>query len=168
MRLSAKEIARTALLLAAALILHRIEAMFPPPVPQLPGVRLGLANIAVLYLLYAGSAKGALTVALLRALLGPLLGGSVTGIWYALCGGLLSFAGMYGAKRSKVFSVYGISVLGACLHHAGQLAAASVVLNASVFAFLPYMNLLAIPTGLATAALCALALRRIPGEKASM
>lgn len=139
-------------LTSLALVLHGVESWIPLPFAPAPGIKLGLANMVTLAAMDLLGPLSALAVTLLRAALGPLLGGSVTGIAYALAGALASFGAMTvlrAAGRGRL-SRMSVSVVGAVFHHVGQLlVAAWVVGTASVFTYLPVMTLAAIPTGLA-------------------
>lgn len=114
--------------LCAALMLAFLESLLPPlPVP---GLKLGLANLAVLCCSYgAGPADGA-AVAFSRCLLMGLLFGSGTSLLFSLTGTtavvcMLCFLRLAGAHRC--FSFIGISVLTACAHHLGQLLCAGLL-----------------------------------------
>ncbi|MGI6201331.1 MAG: Gx transporter family protein [Christensenellales bacterium] len=139
-------------LTSLALVLHGVESWIALPFAPAPGIKLGLANMVTVAAMDLVGPLSALVVTTLRAALGPLLGGSVTGVAYAMAGALTSFAAMAAlraAGRGR-FSRMGLSVAGAVCHHVGQLAVAAwVVGTASVFTYLPVMTLAAIPTGLA-------------------
>ena len=139
-----------ALCLSAALALSWFEGLLPPLIP-VPGVRLGLNNIIVIYLLYMHGFLPAIIVSLLHALLGSLLGGGVMALPYSVCGSMLSLCCMYALKRwaGDKLSAMGVSVAGAFAHNMGQLLAASLILGGfAVFSYAPLMTLASAPTGL--------------------
>ena len=71
-RFGTRTLCRLALLTGVALVLSYLEGLLPPVVP-LPGVKLGLANLVTLFLLYrVGVAEAALVLAA-RILLSSLL-----------------------------------------------------------------------------------------------
>jgi heptaprenyl diphosphate synthase len=149
-----KNIAFFGIMSAAALALGYIEHLIPLPLP-VPGVKLGLANIVVLVALYARSPREAFGVASAKVLLGGLLYGGVSGIIYGLSGSMLSLAAMLALKKTKCFSVAGVSVVGGVFHNIGQLCAAAVVVsNPGMFHYLPVMILSGTAAGLACG-LCA-------------
>lgn len=119
-----KRVATTALLLAAALVLGYIEALFFS-LPGVPGLKLGLANVTVLLALYRFGAPYALGLSVLKAVLSALLFGNPTALLYALLGSLLAWAGMSLGRR--VFGVVGVSVIGGVLHNLGQLTVACLL-----------------------------------------
>jgi len=123
-------LAADAMFLGAALMLAFLENLLPPlPVP---GLKLGLANLAVLLCTYSmGLADGA-AVALSRCLLTGLLFGSGTSILFSLAGTLgvlamLSLLHVCGRLLAGRISFIGISVLTAMTHHLGQLLTAGLL-----------------------------------------
>ena len=157
---AAKTIAQSAVLIALALALSYTERFIPLQlVIPLPGVKLGLANIATLVALYALGWKKTIPIVVVRCFLGALFGG-LTGILFSLTGGLVSLAVMGACKKIPVFSIYGVSILGAAAHNIGQILAAMALMGSVyVWAYLPYLLLIAIVTGTATGAACAGVLR---------
>lgn len=155
-----KALTQSAVLIALALALSYTERFIPLQlVIPLPGVKLGLANVVTLVALYQLGWKRTLPIVAIRCLLGSLFG-SLTGLLFSLTGGILSLAAMALCKQLPLFSIYGVSILGAAAHNIGQILAA-MVLMASPFvgAYLPYLLLIGICTGLATGAACAGVLR---------
>ena len=158
----AKIIAQSAILIALSLALSYTERFIPLQlVIPLPGVKLGLANIVTLVALYLLGWKQTLPILLIRCFLGALFG-SLTGLLFSLTGGLLALAAMTLCKKIPFFSIYGISILGAAAHNIGQILAAMALMHSVyVCAYLPYLLLIGIFTGLATATACAGVLRVI-------
>jgi heptaprenyl diphosphate synthase len=137
-----------ALLISMALVLHYIEHFFPP---LAPGAKLGLANIVTLVCLHLFGFPEAMSVVIIRSILGPLLGGSPTAIMYSMAGGVLSciiMAVLY-FKFSNYFSLLGISLAGAVFHNIGQLLTASLLYGTIgiLFTYLPILMLSSIITG---------------------
>ena len=156
----ARTITQSAILIALALALSYTERFIPLQLLiPLPGVKLGLANVVTLVALYMLGWKQILPVVLIRCVLGSFFG-SLTGLLFSLTGGILSLAIMTLCKRLPVFSIYGISIMGAAAHNIGQILAAIVLMNSVyVCAYLPYLLLIGICTGMATGAACAGILR---------
>lgn len=123
-----KRLAQLGLLTALALIAGYIELLIPVPM-GIPGVKLGLANLTILWALYALGPGDALAVNGIRILLSGFLFGNLTMILYSLAGASLSFACMYLAKKSGHFSLIGVSILGGVMHNVGQLLVAILVLE---------------------------------------
>ena len=110
------------------MILSFIESLIPP-LAMVPGVKIGLANIVTVFLLYTLGIRAAGAVSLVRVLLSALLFGNVQSLIFALSGALLSFVVMIVAKHLLPFGTVGVSVLGAIAHNAGQIIAAVIVME---------------------------------------
>lgn len=150
---STRRLVYLSLLLAMATALHVLEGLVPIPLP-FPGVKLGLANIVTLLVLYLYDLRAAMTVAIARVLLGSLLGGTffAPAFFLGLTGAMISTLIMaLLVKKTTCFSPLGISLSGAVSHNLGQLLMASFLLqNQAIFFYLPILLLGAIPTGLVT------------------
>lgn len=137
-----------ALIISQALVLHYIEGFIPV---LAPGAKLGLANIMTMVTLALFGFKEAIVVVVIRSILGPILGGSVTGILYSLSGGILSgivMAVIY-INFEDYFTFMGISTAGAVFHNIGQLLTASWLFGTigTLFTYLPILMLAAVVTG---------------------
>ena len=152
-----KKIALSALLIALALALSYTERFIPLQLMiPLPGIKLGLANIVTLVALWLLGWRDTLWIVLLRCIMGAVFGGGISGLLFSLTGGLLSLGIMVLAEKMKRLSVYGISILGATAHNIGQICAAMVLMQTVyVGAYLPYLLIVALFTGFATAAAAA-------------
>ncbi len=143
-------LARTSLLAACALVLSYLETMIPLPV-ALPGVKLGLANVAVIAALYALDAKCALGVAAVKVVASGFLFGSPMMLAYSLGGMTCAFFGMLALYRVPGIGCVPVSMASAILHNAGQLAVAACFLETpAVFLSLPPLALCACVTGALT------------------
>ena len=150
----AKKIAFCAVMIALALALSYAERFIPlQMVIPMPGIKLGLANVVTLVALYRFKGRYALAILVPRCILGALFGGGITGLAFSLTGGLLALLVMSLAKKTPFFSVYGVSVLGAAAHNVGQILAAMVLLRSVyVAAYLPWLLIAAVVTGILTGA----------------
>ena len=160
----AKHISLCGVLIALALALSYTERFIPLQfLIPLPGAKLGLANIVTLIALYTLRRRYAIAILLCRCFLGAVFGGGFTGLVFSCCGGLLALGAMLLAQQSGFFSVYGVSILGAAAHSIGQILAAMVLMRSYyIVAYLPYLLLAAIATGLLTGSLCVSVLRILP------
>lgn len=157
-------------MIALALALSYTERLIPLQiVVSVPGIKLGLANIVTLIALSLFKTRYACTILLCRCVLGAVFGGGITGLVFSLCGGTLALVVMVAAGKAPLFSIYGISVLGAAAHNIGQILAAMVLMN-SVYigAYLPYLLIAAVVTGLLTGSVCAGILRILPKASVSV
>ncbi len=141
-----------AMLLGLCLLLSYLEAILPLTVwLPLPGFKLGLSNIVVTLIFAAISPWDALLVSLCRIGLMGLLFGNLPSFSFALCGGLLSYLGLWLLCKRKHFSMLGVSVGCAALHNIGQLLTAAVWFGSSViFTYLPILLVAALLFGTLT------------------
>ena len=149
------------LLVALAMILSYVESLIPAFV-AVPGVKVGLANIVVIFALYTLGPVEALTVSLLRVILSSFLFGSVLSLLYSLSGALLSLGGMIVMKKLKIFSTLVVSVTGGVLHNVGQILVAWLVLETDVLLYyLPVLILSGVVTGAVIGIIGALVIKRL-------
>lgn len=137
------------LLLAFAFILSYIEMLLPLQV-GIPGVKLGLANLAVLLCMYLLDHRSAFLLTVSKAILTGFLFGNLSMIIYSLAGALLSFLVMLFMKKSSKFHIPVISALGGVAHNIGQLLVAYLVID--TYAIIYYVPVLLI-SGLLTGVL---------------
>lgn len=164
-----KKLTICAVLVALALALSYTERFIPLQLLiPLPGIKLGLANIVTLVALFILGKRYALAVLLLRCGMGSLFGGGITGFLFSTTGGLFAWGIMSVFLDGKHLSIYGISILGAAAHSIGQICAAMLLMGSwYVMAYLPYLLLVGIFTGFATASAAAGILRIIGKEVAA-
>ena len=137
------------LLCAIALVIFIIELQIPPIAP-IPGLKLGLANMVSLAVLILYGPKEALTVLLLRIVLGTIITGKVSTIFFSLAGGLLSNIGMIFLYQyfRKYLSIWLISIIGSILHIIGQLLIAVIITNTpGIFFYAPFLLISSIVSG---------------------
>lgn len=125
---TAYQLAYFGMLTAVAFLLGYVESLIPFSV-GIYGVKLGLANLAVLIALYRLGAREAFTVSLLRVFLTGFTFGNLSMMLYSLAGGTLSCIVMIVARKYTRFSVTGVSILGGVFHNIGQLVVAVLVLQ---------------------------------------
>ena len=150
-RISTQEIALLALLTTLALMFSYIESLLPAPGP--PGVKLGIANIVIVLILFRMSATEAAAVNLLRVLLAGLLFTGLSGALYSAAGAFLSLAGMILLKKTRKFSMVGVSMAGGVLHNLGQLIGVYFMISHSFLAYVPVLIISGILMGLITGSL---------------
>ena len=156
-----KAIARFGLLIALALVLSYLESLIPLSF-TVPGIKLGLPNLVVIFALYRLSPKAAALISLLRVLLVSVLFGSVLSLAYSAAGAVLSFLMMWVLKRSEKFGCTGVSVAGAVAHNAGQILTAAVLLETSRLTwYLPVLCVSGTAAGICIGLLAALLIKRI-------
>lgn len=149
------------MLTASAMILSYVESLLPSV--GIPGVKMGLANIAVIFVLFRFGWKEAAGVSLVRVVLVSLLFGSVGALLYSLAGAVLSLAVMALLRRADRFTTVGVSVAGGIAHNAGQVLMAMLILETKqLIVYLPVLAIAGIGGGILTGLTAALLIRRIP------
>lgn len=143
-----RKIAYAGLFAALAILMGYVEMMIPVPIP-IPGVKLGLANVIILIMLYFMDAKSAFFVSLIRVLLSGLLFAGFAGLLYSLAGAMCSFGAMVLLKKSGKCSILGVSVMGGIFHNIGQVVVAALVVeNVRMAYYLPFLLVSGVVTGL--------------------
>lgn len=150
------------LITTIALILSYIESLIPV-LPGIPGVKLGLANLAILFTLYRYNLRDACFVSVMRILISGFMFGNLMSIAFSLAGGFLSLFVMYLLKRFQVFQLIGVSAAGGCAHNIGQLLVACFAVGAApLLYYLPVLLVSGVITGLLIGIAGELLIRRVP------
>ena len=123
-----KRTARYALLVALAMTLSWLESMIPVS-SAVPGMKLGLTNLVVVFALERMSVRDAAAISLVRVLLVSLTFGNAYSFAYSLAGAALSLFVMLLLKKTGRFSILGVSVAGGVSHNIGQILVAMAVLG---------------------------------------
>ena len=140
------------ILIAISIVLNIVERFALGGLTGLPMVRLGLANIVVLMVMYLYQAKDAFLVLLIRIFLVGIFTSLFSPTFFlSLGGGLLAYLGMWIGKSLKIFSIIGVSVLGSFGHALGQIVAAIIILSTQeLIVYFPWLVVLSLPTGILT------------------
>ena len=163
MKTPIRKLTLCALLCSCALVLSYFEAQLPSSFIPLPGVKLGLSNIVTLFALYSLGAAPASAILFCRCLLSSAFGGGITAFAFSVCGGAFAILFMWLAKKSNLFSIFGVSLAGAAAHGIGQILAACIMLNSlSAIFYLPLLLLSSLVTGAVIAFIAGFLLERIP------
>lgn len=131
MSIKPKFIAFAGVSIALAMVLAYIEVIIPPLFPAIPGIKMGLPNIVIVFLLYRRGPAFAAIVSLLRILLVSMLFGNAMALMYSLAGGILSLLVMILLCKLNFLSAVGVSVAGGVTHNVGQILMAMLLLNTS-------------------------------------
>lgn len=132
---------------ALAIIFGYLECLIPFHI-GIPGVKLGIANIVTVVLLYKMGAKEAGLITVLRVLVSGFLFSNGFSILYSLAGCTMSLMVMYMLKKEGNFSIYGVSMAGGVAHNIGQIAIASIVMETgSIWYYLPILLISGVLTG---------------------
>ena len=143
-----KKIPYYGLFAALAILMGYVEMLIPVPVP-IPGVKLGLANVIIIIMMYFMDTKSAFFVSLIRVVLSGLLFAGFAGLLYSLAGAMLSFTVMALLKKTDRFSIVGVSIAGGVFHNVGQIiVAALAVENVKMAYYLPFLLVSGVVTGM--------------------
>lgn len=161
MKNKTKKLAFLALTISFAMVLSYLESRIPTFV-AIPGIKVGLANIAVIFALYKFGIKEAITISLLRVFLISLLFGSPVSLIYSLSGAMLSLMCMILLEKLTPLTEVGVSVVGGIMHNVGQIIAASIMLGTNVVVYyLPFLVLSGTVAGVAVGVVSALLIKRV-------
>lgn len=158
---STKKLTTLAVTVAVAMILSFVESRLPTFVP-IPGVKVGLANIAVIFALYKMGWREAIAVSVIRVLLVALLFGSVVSLAYSIAGAAISLSLMILLRKIGIFTEVAVSVVGGITHNIGQILIAFLLLETKVvFYYLPFLMVSGVIAGIAVGVAAALLIKRI-------
>lgn len=146
---------------ALALIFSYVEAIIPYS-PGVPGIKLGIANVATVIALYKFGPKDAAAVSIIRIVIAGLLFNGLFGMLYSLAGAAVSLIGMILLKKTDLFSVVGVSMAAGVLHNLGQLLmAAALISDLRIFFYFPVLLFSGIAAGILVGIVSAYILRSL-------
>lgn len=166
MRRSANNVAMLGLCTALALILAYVEVLLPPLFAAIPGIKIGLPNIVIIFVLYKFGISSAATVSFIRIIAVSMLFGNVMAFSYSIAGAVLSLAVMSVLYKTDLFSTVIVSIVGGVLHNVGQIIMAMILLEtAEIGYYLIVLSIIGVISG-ALVGLCGiLAINRIEINK---
>ena len=151
---------------ALAMILSFVETLFPPISTVLPGIKMGLPNIAIMFILYRIGWKEAFAVSVVRVLLVSLLFGNVQTMWFSLAGAVLSLIVMILMKQFTSFSHPSISVVGGIFHNVGQILVACLITKTpQITYYLPVLIISGSAAGILVGLVAGMLEKRVPKFK---
>ena len=161
MRKRTLKLTMLALTISFAMVLSYIESRIPAFV-AIPGIKVGLANIAVIFTLYKFGIKEAITVSLIRVLVVSMLIGTPISLIYSISGAVLSLLIMVLLKKLTPLSEVAISVTGGVMHNIGQIAAASFMLSTNVVLYyLPFLLVSGTVAGIVVGIVSAILVKKV-------
>ncbi|MBQ2819529.1 MAG: Gx transporter family protein [Clostridia bacterium] len=159
--MKASKLTLLALSVSLAMILSFIESQIPTFVP-IPGVKVGLANIAVVFALYKMDWKNAAIVSLVRVLLIGILFGNAVSLAYSAAGAVLSLIFMIVLKKTDLFSHIAVSVVGGVVHNLGQIGMACILMGTDILRYYaPFLVLSGTIAGIVIGIIAAILVKRI-------
>ncbi len=161
MKNRSRKITTFALTVSVAMLLSYIESRVPAFV-AIPGIKVGLANIAVIFTLYKFGARAAVTVSIIRVILVATLFGTPVSFIYSVSGAVLSLVLMILLRKLTPLTEVAISVTGGVAHNIGQIAAASFMLSTNVVLYyLPFLLVSGTIAGIVVGVAAAVLIKRI-------
>ncbi|MBQ3530572.1 MAG: Gx transporter family protein [Oscillospiraceae bacterium] len=155
-----KKVAMLGLTIALAMIMSYIEALVPLSF-AVPGIKMGLANIVIIFVLYKIGTKEAILVSLIRVILVSLLFSNVMAMAYSIAGAVLSLSVMWILKKTDKFSFIGVSIAGGIMHNVGQIIMAVILLGTEQIAlYLPVLIITGTATGVVIGIVSGLVINR--------
>lgn len=159
--MKASKLSLLSLSVSLAMILSFVESQIPPFV-AIPGVKMGLANVAVVFALYKMGWKSAAMISGVRVFLVGLLFGNGASLLYSASGAAVSFLSMLLLKKTGRFSYTAVSVAGGVMHNMGQIGMACVLLSTNIIRYYaPFLVLSGTLAGIAIGVLAAILVKRI-------
>ena len=150
---------------ALMLILAYVEMLLPPIFASVPGIKMGLPNIIIIFLLYRKGPLIAATVSLLRIVLVTILFGNTMAFLYSLAGGILSLIVMILLSRLNLLSTVGVSVAGGVAHNVGQIIMAAFLLETTqIVYYLAVLMVTGVIAGVVIGLCGAMLVKRIPAN----
>ncbi len=143
-----KKVAYMGMYIALALIFSYVELLIPFHI-GIPGIKLGLANVVVVVVLYKIGWKEAYVVSIVRVILVGILFGNLASISFSLSGCLLSLSIMCLIYNHNMLSIIGVSIVGAICHNLGQICIAMLVVSSfHVMYYFPVLMIAGMVTGI--------------------
>ena len=157
-----KKLMTEAMLCGIALILSYVESLFPLSI-AVPGVKMGLPNLVIVFALYRLGAGSAVRISLVRVAVVALLFGNVYSFLYSIAGAALSLLLMTLLRKVPGLHTAGVSVAGAVMHNAAQIGVAMIILGTDkIIYYLPALLVSGGVSGVVIGVLAALMIARIP------
>ena len=158
-----KRLVTLSMFIGLSILLHWVESLFPPFLP-IPGFRLGLANLILLFVLYYFDGVSYFFAVISKVMLVALVSqGFSVQFFMSLSGSFLSMGIALILYLFVKPSIYGVSLVSALFHTLGQLFAYALFFNSFyIFTYLTVLGPLSLASGGIMAFLSSVLLSRIP------
>ena len=161
-----RKIAFLGLFTALAMLLSYVEAISPVLITAIPGIKMGLPNVVVIFVLYRFGVWEAALVSAVRVIVVSMLFGNPMTFIYSIVGAMLSLAVMVILKKMNFLSCVGVSVAGGVFHNVGQILVAMVLLGTSaVVYYLVALAICGIVSGILIGLCGSLMIKKLPMYK---
>ncbi|MBR7181781.1 MAG: Gx transporter family protein [Clostridia bacterium] len=157
----AKRVAFLSMSIALAMILSFVESLIPALV-AIPGIKIGLPNLIIVFLLYRVGWKETVIVSIIRIVLVSVLFGNIQTMTFSIAGAVLSLLGMILLQKTNWFSTIAVSITGGILHNIGQIIAAVLwTQTAEIAYYLPVLLISGTVAGTVIGLLAGLLVKRL-------
>ena len=161
----AKKVASLSLCISLAMILSFVESQIPALV-AIPGIKVGLPNLVMVYLLYQVGWRETVVVSLIRIFLVSLLFGNLQTMTFSIAGAILSLCAMILLKKTNWFSTVTVSIVGGISHNVGQIIAACFWTGtAEIALYLPVLLISGTVSGTLIGIISAMIVKRLKKRK---
>ena len=147
--------------IALSLILSYVDFLIPL-YSLAPGIKMGLANIVVVFALFKWGIKEGIIMSVIKVVLTTIIFGNGMSFIYSIAGALVSILLMILLKRINVLSLVTVSVIGAVSHNLAQIAVAIIVTDyLEILVYLPFLIFAAVISGLIVGFASAVVVKRV-------
>ena len=151
-----------AITVSLALVLSYIDKIISTIAPLPPGIKLGLANIAVVFALYKLGVKEGAIISIIRVILASILFGQMVSFWYALAGATVSLILMIVLKKFTSLACVTISTVGGISHNIAQMCVASILFDTNLLVYyIPFLLVAGVVAGIVIGTASAILVNRI-------
>lgn len=159
---STKRITYTGMFVAIAMVFSYLESMIPVNI-AVPGIKLGLANMVTIVVMYRLRIADAWIVSLVRVVLSSLLFGNMAIMIYSMAGAVLSLLVMSICRKKYLFGLLGTSILGGVSHNAGQIVMAAFLMKSgNIMLYIPVLCISGTIAGVCIGLAGAVLVRKLP------
>lgn len=161
-RWSTRKITYMGMFIAVAMVFSYVESLIPVNI-AVPGVKLGLANLVTIVVMFKMDVRSAWVISLIRVVLSALLFGNLSIMVYSLAGAVLSLLVMTLCMKLKIFGLLGTSILGAVSHNAGQIIMAAILMKSgNIMLYIPVLCISGTIAGICIGLAGAVLVRNLP------
>ena len=151
-----------AITVSLAIVLSWVDRIITSLAPLPPGIKLGLANVAVVFALYKLGVKEGAIISIIRVILTSILFGSAVSFWYAIAGATVSLVLMILLKECTPLSCVTVSTVGGISHNIAQICVASILFDTNLLIYyLPFLLVAGVVAGIVIGTASALLVNRI-------
>ena len=157
-----RKLTTMAITVSLAIVLSYVDRIITSLAPLPPGIKLGLANVAVVFALYKLGVKEGAIISIIRVILTSILFGSVVSFWYALAGATFSLVIMILLKKLTDLTCVTVSTVGGISHNVAQICVASILFDTNLLIYyLPFLLVAGVVAGIVIGTASALLVNRI-------